>query len=145
MAAILKVVDGTEGDLAAVGDELFSVAAVLDATPAVRRILTDHARRRGYRKHGGGARRVAVDLDAVPDAGATRYGEIVAVDEALTELEAVDPDLARIVELRFFGGFEHDEIADLLGVSNVTVRRRFRLAKAWLFRRLGAKEAGLEA
>ena len=58
------------------------------------------------------------------------------MDEALTELEAENADLAKIVELRFFGGLEHEEIAALLGVSEVTVRRRFRLAKAWLYRRL---------
>ena len=107
------------------------------AAQMMRRILTDHARRRGYKKRGGAARHV--QLDDIPDVGATRYGEIVAVDEALRELEAVSPDLAKIVELRFFGGFEHDEIAALLGVSAVTVRRRFRLAKAWLYRRLGGE------
>jgi RNA polymerase sigma factor (TIGR02999 family) len=109
------------------------------AAQMMRRILTDHARRRGYQKRGGGA--IRVTLDDVPDMGARSHAEILAVDEALTELETVDPDLARIVELRFFGGFEHDEIAELLGVSNVTVRRRFRLAKAWLFRRLGGQES----
>ena len=60
----------------------------------------------------------------------------MAVDEALVELKEVDEGLAKIVELRFFGGLEHDEIAAVLGVSNATVRRRFRIAKAWLYRRL---------
>ena len=113
------------------------------AARMMRRILTDHARRRGYQKRGGGVTRVS--LDEVPDVGAIRFGEIVAVDEALTELEAANPDLAKIVELRFFGGFEHDEIAALLGVSEVTARRRFRLAKAWLYRRLSGEEAGVDA
>ena len=72
----------------------------------------------------------------VPDIATASDDGIVAVDEALLELKKVDADLAKIVELRFFGGLEHDEIATVLGVSNPTVRRRFRIAKAWLFRRL---------
>ena len=113
------------------------------AAQMMRRILTDHARRRGFQKRGGGVK--AVSLDDVPEVGAERFGEIVAVDEALTELEAAQPDLAKIVELRFFGGFEHDEVAALLGVSEVTVRRRFRLAKAWLYRNLRGEEPGVDA
>jgi RNA polymerase sigma factor (TIGR02999 family) len=108
------------------------------AAQMMRRILTDHARKRGYKKRGGGGKRV--ELDDIPDVGARSHAEIVAVDEALTELEAENPDLAKIVELRFFGGFEHEEIAQLLGISEVTVRRRFRLAKAWLYRRLSGDE-----
>jgi RNA polymerase sigma factor (TIGR02999 family) len=108
------------------------------AAQMMRRILTDHARRRSCDKHGGGARRVV--LDDVPDVAARSDADIVAVDEALVELKEVDEELAKIVELRFFGGLEHDEIAAVLGVSNVTVRRRFRIAKAWLYRRLSGRE-----
>jgi RNA polymerase sigma factor (TIGR02999 family) len=108
------------------------------AAQMMRRILTDHARRRAAGKRGGALRRLV--LDDVPDVAAPSNAEIVAVDEALVELQAVDEELAKIVELRFFGGLEHDEIAAVLGVSNVTVRRRFRLAKAWLFRRLGGED-----
>lgn len=104
------------------------------AAQMMRRILTDHARRRGYVKHGGGLRRVW--LDDLPDIAADSDADIVAVDEALLELKQVDETLAKIVELRFFGGLEHDEIAAVIGVSNATVRRRFRVAKAWLYRRL---------
>ena len=107
------------------------------AAQMMRRILTDHARRRSHVKHGGGLRLVA--LDDVPD-GSAHDASIVAVDEALVELGAVNAELAQIVELRFFGGLEHDEIAALLGVSNATVRRRFRIAKAWLYRRLSGAE-----
>jgi RNA polymerase sigma factor (TIGR02999 family) len=110
----------------------FGIAALM-----MRRILTDHARRRAYGKHGGGAHRVV--LDDVPDVPATSAADIVAVDEALIELQTVDEQLAKIVELRFFGGLEHDEVAAVLGVSEVTVRRRFRIAKAWLYRRLSAR------
>jgi RNA polymerase sigma factor (TIGR02999 family) len=106
------------------------------AAQMMRRILTDHARRRGTVKHGGSTRLVV--LEDVPDLAAENASDVVAVDEALVELEAVDRELARIVELRFFGGLDHDEIATVLGISNATVRRRFRVAKAWLFRRLSA-------
>lgn len=109
------------------------------AAQMMRRILTDHARRRGYGKHGGELRRVR--LDDLSDIAAKSDAGIVAVDEALVELKGVDEGLAKIVELRFFGGLEHDEIAAVLGVSNATVRRRFRIAKAWLFRRLSQSEA----
>jgi RNA polymerase sigma factor (TIGR02999 family) len=108
------------------------------AAQMMRRILTDHARRRSYVKHGGGVRLVV--LDEVPDVAAYGDAEIVAVDEALGELHEVDQELAKIVELRFFGGLEHDEIAAVLDVSNATVRRRFRIAKAWLYRRLSGRE-----
>jgi len=108
------------------------------AAQMMRRILTDHARRRSAAKHGGGMRRVV--LDDVPDIAASSDTEIVAVDDALIELKEVDEELAKIVELRFFGGLEHDEIAAVLVVSNATVRRRFRIAKAWLYRRLSGRE-----
>ena len=107
----------------------FGIAAL-----TMRRILTDHARRRSCGKHGGDARRVV--LGEVPDIAAGSDAEIVAVDEALVELNDVDAELAKIVELRFFGGLEHHEVAAVLGVSEVTVRRRYRVAKAWLYRRL---------
>jgi RNA polymerase sigma factor (TIGR02999 family) len=110
------------------------------AARMMRRILTDHARRRSYAKHGGGQRRVV--LDEVPDVAGQGDAAVVAVDEALGELAAVNAELARIVELRFFGGLEHDEIAAVLGVSNATVRRRFRIAKAWLYRRLNGTGTG---
>ena len=109
------------------------------AAQTMRRILTDHARRRAVVKRGGGVRRV--ELDDVPDLAA-RGDEILAVDEALTELKAVDDELAKIVELRFFGGLEHGEIASVLGVSAVTVGRRYRIAKAWLYRRLKDGDPG---
>ena len=107
------------------------------AAQMMRRILTDHARRRSRGKRGGGMRLVV--LDEVPDVAAHGDAEIVAVDEALVELAQVDEGLAKIVELRFFGGLEHDEIAAVLGVSSATVRRRFRIAKAWLYRRLSGR------
>ena len=111
------------------------------AAQSMRRILVDHARRRAAHRHGGDVRRIA--LDEVADLAAHRDEDLAALDEALTELAREDEALARIVDLRFFGGLEHDEIAAVLGVSNPTVRRRWRLAKAWLYRRLSAGEAPL--
>jgi RNA polymerase sigma factor (TIGR02999 family) len=108
------------------------------AARMMRRILIDHARRRLYGKHGGGLRRVL--LDDVAEISTRSDAGMVAVDEALVELKDMDAELATIVELRFFGGLEHDEIAAVLGVSNATVRRRFRIAKAWLYRRLSGME-----
>lgn len=70
-----------------------------------------------------------------------RGPDLLALDAALDELQAVDPELARIVELRFFGGFKHEEIAALDNQSKTTVRRRWRLAKAWLHRRLAGEAA----
>ena len=81
-------------------------------------------------------------LDDLEDLMADEDAEVVAVDEALKSLAAVDEEMARIVELRFFGGLKNDEIAAVLGVSNVTVRRRFRVAKAWLYRHLTGGEDG---
>lgn len=107
----------------------FAIAAQM-----MRRILVDHARRRGSRKHGGGVWQLV--LDDVPDLAPRREVDLVALDEALVELAQVDGELAKVVDLRFFGGLAHDEIAAVLGLSNPTVRRRWRIAKAWLYRRL---------
>ncbi len=104
----------------------------------MRRILVDHARSRSYSKRGGDVRKIV--LDEVPDLAGARRTDVVALDQALERLAEVDEKLARVVELRFFGGLTNDEMAEVLGVSNVTVRRRFRLARAWLYRQLGGAE-----
>ena len=104
------------------------------AAQMMRRILTDHARRRAAVRHGGGMRLVLADeIAEEPE------DDVLAVDEALTELKELDEELARIVELRFFGGLQQDEIAAVLGLSTATVGRRFRIAKAWLYRRLSGR------
>jgi RNA polymerase sigma factor (TIGR02999 family) len=106
----------------------------------MRRILVDRARRRHAAKHGGHLR--PLRLDEVPDLATCAGAELVALDGALTELEALDPTLSKIVELRFFAGLEHDEVAAVLGVSNPTVRRRWRMARVWLYRRLASQAPG---
>jgi len=106
------------------------------AARAMRQVLVDHARARGRAKRDGA--RVELD-DAVTDAAAAseeRGVDLLALEEALAELEASDEALARLVELRFFGGLEAEEIAALLGTSERTVRRDLQFARAWLRRRL---------
>ena len=92
-------------------------------------------------KRGGGARKVS--LEDAPQAEQSAPPDVLEVDEALTELAHLEPELARIVEMRFFGGLKNDEVAEALGVSVPTVVRRWRLAKAWLYRYLkGTAEHG---
>ena len=104
----------------------------------MRRVLVDFARERGYRKRGGGGRRVALDeallVADAPDA------DLVALDDALSALAEVDPRKSRAIELRFFGGLSIEEAALVLEVSPETVKRDCRLAKAWLLRWLTENE-----
>lgn len=116
----------------------FAVAAQI-----MRRILVDAARARSAAKRGGQARKVAhssaVNLDQVADASWERGSELIAVDNALTELGQFDPRKAQVVELRFFGGFSVEETAQILAVSPQTVMRDWKLAKAWLTRELARR------
>jgi RNA polymerase sigma-70 factor (ECF subfamily) len=100
----------------------------------MRNILVDHARRRGYQKRGGGALRVTLDESAAMSEG--RAAELVALDEALKELAARDELKGRIVELRYFGGMSVEEVAEVLEVAPVTIKRHWKAAKAWLFHAL---------
>jgi RNA polymerase sigma factor (TIGR02999 family) len=107
----------------------FGIAAQL-----MRRILIDHARKAQYAKRGGGA--VKVSLDEAAAVTEARAAELLAVDEALEKLTAMDARKGRIVELRFFGGLTEEETAEVLGISSPTVQREWRAAKAWLRRML---------
>ncbi len=107
--------------------QFFGLAANL-----MRRILVDHARHHAYAKRGGGALQVSFDEGmAVTEAKAA---ELLAVNEALEKLTALDARKGRIVELRFFGGLNLDETAEVLNISSPTVQREWRAAKAWLHR-----------
>jgi len=98
----------------------------------MRHILIDHARSRGREKRGGGAIQVSLnDALIVADEQAT---DILALDEALSALEQMDPQKARVVELRYFAGLTVEETAEVLNTSPRTVRREWRRAKAWLYR-----------
>ena len=104
----------------------FAIAAQM-----MRRILVDYARSRRYAKRGGEARQVSFDESAIvsPQKGA----EMVAIDEALTDLATRDARKSQIVELRFFGGLNIEETAEVMGISPTTVQREWRSAKAWLY------------
>ena len=97
---------------------------------AMRQVVIDEARRRSAEKRGGGD--VAVTLDESLWQGPVRAEELLKLDDAMTELEHVDPRRARIVECRFFGGLSVEETASALGVSTPTVKRDWRVARAWL-------------
>jgi len=110
----------------------FAIAATV-----MRRILVDNARRDQRAKHGGGAPAVSVDeMQAVPQPISIDAVDALALDTALRKLEAFDPEQARIVELRFFGGLTVEETAEVLGTSPSTVKREWALAKGWLYREL---------
>ncbi len=104
----------------------------------MRRILVDHARRHGASKRGEGVRCVSID-EAQDVAAASNEIPILALDHALDRLEKVDAELAKIVELRAFGGLTIEEAAHVLSVSPSTVKRDWRTAKAWLIRELGSE------
>src|SRR5262245_39258205 len=108
------------------------------AAEAMRRILIDRARARGAVKRGGAARRLTIDpallsLDSVPS-------EIADLDEALTRLEAEDPEKAALVKLRFYGGLTLKQAGAALGLSSTTADRHWAYARAWLFQALSAAE-----
>lgn len=108
------------------------------AAVSMRQILVDRARRRHAAKRGGHAERITFD-DAIlpapaPDAGV----DLVALDRALTDLAGLDPQQARIVELRYFGGMTVEETAEVVGVSPATVKRHWTLARAFLKKALAA-------
>ena len=112
----------------------FGVSAQL-----MRRVLVDYARSRGYAKRGAGAH--TVEFEEAETAGLpavdNKLGLLLEVDMALERLAAVDAQLARVVELRYFGGLSVEETAEALDVSPVTVIRQWNFAKAWLLRELG--------
>lgn len=104
------------------------------AAEAMRRILVEHARRKARLKHGGGQERLNIEeldlADSAPDE------KILLVDEALEHLERSNPERARVVVLKFFGGMTNKEVADTLGMGERSVDRHWVCAKAWLFQKL---------
>jgi RNA polymerase sigma factor (TIGR02999 family) len=105
------------------------------AAETMRHILLEHARNRGRQKRGGGRQRVPLSLvDVVMESD---QSDIEAVEAALQKLDVQDSTLARLVRLRFYTGLTHAEIAEVIGSSERTVRREWKLAQAWLARELG--------
>lgn len=101
----------------------------------MRRLLVDHARKHQAEKRGGGAVKVsladvAVVLEREPDV------DVILLDQALDELAGLDPPLARLVELRYFGGLSVEDTAEFLNLSPATVKRHWQTAKSWLKRRM---------
>ncbi|MFZ0800617.1 MAG: sigma-70 family RNA polymerase sigma factor [Terriglobales bacterium] len=110
-------------------EQFLGVAARL-----MRRILVDHSRGHGAKKRGKGFERVFLEEAAGVSKG--KAADVIALDEALTRLAEFDPQLAQVVELRFFGGLSIEEAAGVLGVSRTTLKRNWNVAKAWLAREL---------
>ena len=105
------------------------------AAQAMRRILVDYARERNREKRGGAAENLPIE-EAAFVVSEEKNVDLVALDEALNRLAEIDERQARVVELRYFSGLSIDETADILGVSNVTVRRDWNMAKAWLHQQI---------
>ena len=128
----LRLVDQSRADWQN-RSQFFGVAAQL-----MRRILVDHARAKASEKRGGGMRPVTLDdVRDTPNAIGDDI-RILELHEALERLEALDPDQARIVELRYFTGLNIEETADALGISPATVKREWTIARAWLRRELAS-------
>jgi RNA polymerase sigma factor (TIGR02999 family) len=109
--------------------QFFGVAAQM-----MRRILVDHAKAKHREKRGGDA--VKLSLDDAINLSRERAADLIALDDALDELTRVDERKSRVVELRYFGGFTIEEIAQILEVSPETVMRDWKLAKAWLYQQI---------
>ena len=107
----------------------FGVAAQL-----MRRILVDHARRHRREKRGGALEKIEFDEALAP--AVSRNLDVIALDDALQDLTKLNPQHARIVELRFFGGLTIEEVAEVLDLSQRTVEREWRMARAWLRREI---------
>jgi len=107
------------------------------AAEAMRRILIENARRKSRLKRGGALLRV--DISEIELAESTPDEKVLMIDEALEMLETEDPEKARIVVMKFFGGLTNQEVAETLQVTERTVERHWAFAKAWLFRRIQEK------
>ena len=107
------------------------------AAEAMRRILTDNARRKNYLRHGGGVKRVG--FEGLELAAQLDDEQLLALHEALEQLAEHDAEKAQIVQLRFFAGLTNEQVAGVLGVSEPTVKRHWAYARAWLFRAMNAE------
>lgn len=130
--AYLRLVDSKEIDWQNRA-HFFAIAAQI-----MRHLLVDRARARRYAKRGSGGHQVTLDETAV--ISPERDSELLDLDEALNKLAAIDARKSRLVELRYFGGLSVEETAEVLGVSEITVKREWSKTKAWLYRELRLKE-----
>jgi RNA polymerase sigma factor (TIGR02999 family) len=118
--------------------QFFGVAAQL-----MRRILVDHARARAAAKRGGGA--LSISLDEAGEGPASPEADVLHLHQALERLAVQDERQARVVELRYFGGLSTEEVSTVLAVSEITVKRDWAMAKAWLYRELSGGPPGAAA
>jgi RNA polymerase sigma factor (TIGR02999 family) len=109
------------------------------ASQMMRRILVDHARARRASKRQG--QRIRLELNEEVASAGPREVDLIALDQALNDLTALDPRQGRMVELRFFAGLSHEEVAEVLDLSPATVKREWRVARAWLFQRVAGQGA----
>jgi len=123
--AYLRMVDQTRANWQNRA-HFFGVAAQM-----MRRILVDHARAHAAEKRGHDFQKLSLDENI--DKAVERSEELVALDDALNNLVKIDEQKARIVELRYFGGLSVEETAEILGVTPITIKRHWRMTKAWLF------------
>jgi RNA polymerase sigma factor (TIGR02999 family) len=130
--AYMKLVDQTRVDWQG-RTHFFAVAA-----QAMRRILVDHARRRGAAKRGGKRHRIALDDNLVIESN--RDEGLLALDNALVKLTKLDPRQAQMIELRFFGGLSIAEVAKVMGISTRSVEREWTMVRAWLRRELSTSD-----
>jgi len=114
-------------------EQFFGVVALL-----MRRILVDYAKGRQAVKRGSGVAKLPLD-EAIGVAAIQENLDMVGLDEALSNLAEIDPRQSQIVEMRFFTGLSHEEIAEVLGISVTTVKREWKTARLWLFRELSNK------
>lgn len=103
----------------------------------MRRVLVDHARKQGRAKRGSGAVQMTLHEEAVE--GQAQTVDLLVLDDALNRLAGMDPRQVRIVELRYFAGLSVEEVAHVLGLSERTVKREWRIAKAWLYKEMTSK------
>ena len=127
--AYLRLVDADQAQHWNSRGHFFAAAA-----EAMRRILIDRARHKGTRKRGG--RRQHLDLEQLSLEGEESHDDLLALDEALSELERHDAQAAQLVKLRYFAGLSHQEAAEALGISRRAADRLWALARAWLFQKL---------
>ena len=119
-------------------EHFFAVAA-----RAMRQLVVDHARHRAATKRGGGQAAVTLDDAQADPASAQRDADVLALDQALGHLAELEPDLTRLVEMRFFAGLDLAELADLTGRSERSLTRDWRRARAFLHAQLGGDPAAL--
>ena len=110
------------------------------AANIMRRILVDYARQHKAEKRGGAAEKMPLE-EEILIVSEGKSAELLALDEALENLAKLDPQKSKIVELRYFGGLSVEETAEVLGVSEITVKRHWRMAKAWLYGQLSQQNS----